>query len=346
MYAAKLMSAQAPPPTLEEIEAKYHRDPPSNVVIDTMVALKIVQHCKQNPNALVTGQLLGLEIGGALHITDCFPLPGRSDEEVEDSGDRHASEMLKSLRDVNVDINTIGWYYSTFLGVHINKFLVDTQYSYQADTPESIVLTYDPLIALHGSIGLQAFRLSDRFMKLCKENSFSKEKLVELNFTFSDMFEEVPVALTSSGLAEAFLSSLGYDNQLQDQYEHLELSTQDFMQKSLEGLSFSFVDLQKEQTNYGNWYRSVAKLEQQQQAFLQKRKAQNVLRVEGGEAPLPEDLRDLEIENPTLFKKPVEPSQLETLLISYKISTHCDQIIHYAGKSLTHQYTAKSLGEL
>jgi len=322
------------------------KNPPTQVVIDTMVALKIVQHCKHNQNALVTGQLLGLEMDGVLHITDSFPLPGKSEEEVDDSNEKHALEMLKLLSDVNVDINTIGWYYSTFLGVHINKFLVDTQYSYQSDTPESIVLTYDPLIASHGNIGLQAFRLSDAFMKLCKENVFTKEKLSEINFTFNDMFEEVPLAVTTSGLSEAFIASLGNDSQTQGQYEHLELSTQDFMQKSLEGLSFSFVDLQKEQTNYGNWYRNVAKLEQQQQAFVQKRKAQNVQRLEAGELPLPEDPRDLEIENPSLFKRPTEPSQLETLLIAYKISTHCDQIIRFAGKSLTHQYTAKSLGEL
>jgi len=346
MYAAKLATTVKPPSSLEEIEAKFHKDPPSKVIIDTMVALKIVQHSKQNPNALVTGQLLGLEIGNELHISDSFPLPGKSEDETEDNSEKYTAEMLKSLRDVNVDDNAVGWYYSTFLGIHINKFLVDTQFSYQSDTPESVVITYDPLIASHGSVSLKAFRLTDIFMKLRKENVFTKDKLAELNFTFNDIFEEVPLSIASGGLAEGYLSTLGFGDQIQDKYEHYQLSTQDFMQKNLEALSFCFADLQKEQTNYANWYRTVAKLEQQQQAFVQKRKADNVRRVEAGEAALPEDIRDLEIENPILFKKPAEPSHIDTLLLSYKISTHCDQIIQYAGKSLTHQYTVKSLEEL
>jgi hypothetical protein len=61
---------------------------------------------------------------------------------------------------------------------------------------------------------------------------------------------------------------------------------------------------------------------------------------------LPEDIRDLEIENPTVFRKPAEPSQLESLLIAHRIHMHCDQVIQFAGKSLTKQYAVKGLGEV
>jgi translation initiation factor 3 subunit H len=310
-----------------------------------MVALKIVQHCKQNLGIPVSGQLLGLEIGYELHVTDSFPLL-RNEEGEEVLSDKYGEEMLKNLREVNVDTNTIGWYQSTYLGVHVKQFLIDVQYCYQQETPESVMLTYDPLVASHGSIGLKAFRLGDLFMKLRKDNSFTKEKLSELNFTFDDIYEEIPIVISSSVLAEGFMASLGFQNQLQDQYEHFELSTHDFMQKNLEALSYCFSDLQKEQLTYGNWHRNVAKQEQLQQQYIQKRKAQNIARAETGEALLPEDVRDLEIENPSLFRKPTEPSQLEALLIAHRINSHCDQVIQFAGKSLTKQYTVKGLSEV
>lgn len=37
--------------------------------------LKIVKHCKEFSPALVTGQLLGLDVGSVLEITNCFPFP-------------------------------------------------------------------------------------------------------------------------------------------------------------------------------------------------------------------------------------------------------------------------------
>ena len=48
------------------------------VQIDGLVALKIVQHCKDNMPALVTGQLLGLDVGSTLEVTHCFPFPVRA----------------------------------------------------------------------------------------------------------------------------------------------------------------------------------------------------------------------------------------------------------------------------
>lgn len=72
-----------------------------------------------------------------------------------------------------------------------------------------------------------------------KVYSFSKAysisfRLAESNFTFHDIFEEIPIEIQAGGLASGFLASLGNQSQLQDQYEHFELSTSEFMQKNLE----------------------------------------------------------------------------------------------------------------
>lgn len=39
------------------------------------VILKIIKHCKEFSPSLVTGQLLGLDVGSVLEVTNCFPFP-------------------------------------------------------------------------------------------------------------------------------------------------------------------------------------------------------------------------------------------------------------------------------
>jgi len=309
------------------------------------VALKIMQHCRQNIPTPVTGQLLGLDVKGELEITDSFPLPLKLDEEGEDTGSDHAYEMMKYLRDVNVDNNTVGWYQSTFLGIHINQFLIDTQFSYQSETKASVVIIYDPLTTSHGGLGFKALRLTEAFMKLQKTVGFTKESLQEHNFSFNDLFEEIPIRLRTSGLGEAFLWQLDSYPQIQDQAESLDLSSNDFMQKNLEGLMYCLTDFQKEQNVFASWQRNITRLEQQQQQIIFKRKAENVARKEKKEPLLSENLADLEIENPAIFKKPPQPSGLESLLIAHRIDHHCCQVNQYAGQTLTKQFVAKSIGD-
>ncbi len=56
-------------------ERKTEEQPLRVVQLDTHVVLKIVKHCKEGFPTLVTGQLLGLDVGQTLEVTDCFPFP-------------------------------------------------------------------------------------------------------------------------------------------------------------------------------------------------------------------------------------------------------------------------------
>ena len=47
------------------------------VQLEGHVILKIVKHCQECAPALVTGQLLGLDVGSTLEVTDSFPFPVR-----------------------------------------------------------------------------------------------------------------------------------------------------------------------------------------------------------------------------------------------------------------------------
>lgn len=144
-------------------ERKTEEQPLRVVQLDTHVVLKIVKHCKEGFPTLVTGQLLGLDVGQTLEVTDCFPFPvsslprsssqtsrggsnlhvaqgmqmlpvlhrrglaislcnqslrldifcsvkSRNDEEDgEGDGASYQLDMMRCLREVNVDNNTVGW---------------------------------------------------------------------------------------------------------------------------------------------------------------------------------------------------------------------------------------------
>jgi hypothetical protein len=47
------------------------------VQIDGLALLKIMQHCDGALPNIVTGQLLGLDVGQTMEVTDCYPFPVR-----------------------------------------------------------------------------------------------------------------------------------------------------------------------------------------------------------------------------------------------------------------------------
>ena len=56
-------------------EAKQEDKALRELRLEGSVVLKIVKHCQESQPFLVTGQLLGLDIGSSLEVTDCFPFP-------------------------------------------------------------------------------------------------------------------------------------------------------------------------------------------------------------------------------------------------------------------------------
>jgi len=168
-----------------------------------------------------------------------------------------------------------------FLGQHLDMpdprnpnalpFLINTHFTYQSGIPNSVVIIYDHLASTHGTLSLKALRLTKTFMEMYKnkEKSFTKERLS--GFTFRDIFEEVPIRLSTTGLATALLYHLETDDSLSDQYESLDLAADDFFEKNLEILQSSLADLQMRQNVYQQWLKNVDRAEKSQQQFLQKR---------------------------------------------------------------------------
>ena len=67
---------------------------------------------------------------------------------------------------------------------------------------------------------------------------------------------------------------------------------------------------------------------------------ENQQRAERGQDPLPEE------DITTIFKKPYEPSRLDSLLTHKQLAQYCDQITDYAGTNFTKLFYANELQKL
>jgi len=295
------------------------------------VIMRIVKHCQENLPDPVTGPLLGLDEGAVLYATDCFGYPQKvNEEDDEGEGSKYQLDMLRCLRDVNVDCNIIGWYQSTYMGSFLNETLVDTQFIYQSEIPKSVVIVYDPLQLAEGK-AFRAFRLKSAFMKKYAENKKALTSGAALAPTTSqEIFQEVPMTIVNPVMVEAFLLDQSRKTN-ENQFAALDLENQSYLEKNITFLLDSLDYLSSEQQKMQYYERLAVRQAQQQKTFTEKRRQENVSRRERGEELLPEQ------EGPA-FKRVQMPSQIDTLLLSNQIQTYCSQIQNFAGDSFGKVY--------
>lgn len=294
-----------------------------SVQLDGQVVLKIVQHCNESLPQLVTGQLLGLDVGHTLEVTDCFPFPvsvGEEEGEDDTAGASYQLDMMRCLREVNVDNNTVGWYQSATMGTFQTVELIETFVNYHENIKKCVCLIYDAHKSSRGSLALKAIRLKDSFIEVFKEGKLSGKDLREANVTWKEVFVEIPIKINNSQLCQALLAELEPDSvATQGDFDRLNLSAAPFLEKNVESLMSCVDDLVTEQGKVTKYHKDVARQAQQTANWLQKRKQENQTRRAAGEEPLPE-------EDPVLFKPIPEPSMLDVYLVANQLSTYCDQI--------------------
>ncbi|KAF9428698.1 hypothetical protein BGZ94_001395 [Podila epigama] len=324
--------------------------PIQSVQLDAMVVLKIVKHCRESIPATVTGQLMGLDVNGVLEVTHSFPMP-KNQESEEFEGSQYQLQMMRCLREVNVDDNSVGWYQSTNMGNFMNQSLIEHQFEFQQALNKSVLIIHDVSRSSMGNLNLRALRLTPAFMKLYKENKFTTEALAKAKLTFSNIFEELPITIRNSALLDALLYELETSDDavevstshlttykrnnagstksvLTPSYDMLDLSMDPYVAKNLEYLMDTIDEHTQEQGNYAYWQRSVERENKKKAAYILNRKTENARRAQSGQAPLPNEDVD------ALFKLPAEPSRLDHLLISGQIDNYCKQINEFAGPTL------------
>lgn len=158
--------------------------------------MKIVKACAATFPTTATGSIVGMDTNGTLQVTNSFPFPtpdtAASDSHPNDhmaasniaaaaprskANVAYQNEMIKQLREVNVDANNVGWYTSANMGNFINTSLIENQYFYQKEINErTVALVHDVSRSSQGALSLRAFRLSPSFMAAYKESKFTTEK--------------------------------------------------------------------------------------------------------------------------------------------------------------------------
>ena len=109
-------------------------------------------------------------------------------------GHEYQMEMMRMLREVNVDNNCIGWYQSMYLGLYNTTTLLENQYNYQTElSPNSVVVLYDPIqTSSQQTLVLKCYRLSDECIAQ-QQNQEEKNAYIDPKH----IFEEIPVTFTN-----------------------------------------------------------------------------------------------------------------------------------------------------
>lgn len=330
------------------------------ICLEGLALLKIVKHCQESLPTTASGSLLGLAVGGGvLEVTHAFPFPEPKSESQNNNNNNNKStldavigkdgdddnngddfleghefqlEMMRMLREVNVDNNCVGWYQSMYMGSYSTTTMLENQLSYQTDlSPNAVVVLYDPMQTAHGNLVLKCYRLTDacvalKTLQANNEESDPKKKQphpqqqatsTTTTTTTSQknaappldpkqIFEEIPIKLRNPGLVRALLCDVSEGSYTEDRidttyFDRLDLSTNAYLEKYLERLCTWVDDLSTEQQKF-----------------------QYYARQRGNKDDSNKD-KDNKDNNNTH-----QPRRMESLLLSNQIRTYCDQVDHFA----------------
>jgi translation initiation factor 3 subunit H len=170
--------------------------PLREVQIEALVAMRIIKHATATFPIPATGFLVGMDVGSQLQITNTFQFPTAALEASSSQDSYHQAdpatiaaaapraksnvayqnEMIKFLREVNVDAQGVGWYMSANMGNFVNSNFIENQHFYQRAADEkTVALVFDASRSSQGSLSLKAYRLSTAFMAAFKEGKFTTE---------------------------------------------------------------------------------------------------------------------------------------------------------------------------
>ncbi|KAB8238817.1 eukaryotic translation initiation factor 3 subunit H [Aspergillus alliaceus] len=349
--------------------------PLTAVKVDALVVMKIIKHSSQSFPTTATGSIVGMDADGTLEITNSFPFPVvemPAESHFDNTAPNPAAaaprakanvayqaEMIRMLREVNVDANNVGWYTSANMGNFVNMNVIENQFFYQKEMNErTVALVHDVSRSAQGSLSLRAFRLSSKFMAAFKENKFTSEELQKSNLRHQDIFVELPVEIHNSHLITTFIHQLQCpsqsaptdlppslaalekspfvkDNVLAPNFDNLSLSIDPFLEKNCDLLLDSIETHHTETNNFQYYQRSLAREQTKITAWQAKRKAENASRAALKQPLLPED------EWQRLFKLPQEPSRLETMLNTRQVEQYSRQVDSFVSATTGKMFAVK-----
>lgn len=308
-----------------------------SVQIEGLAALKIVKHChEEGAGEIAQGILLGLLVDKTLEITNCFPLP-KDDEETANV--HYQADMMRKLRDINVDHFEVGWYQSTFLGKFLDRNFTEAQFHYQKSIEESVVIVYDPLQTNQGVLSFKAYRLTPKLMELYEngDKNFTPELVAKRGMEHNHLIQEIPVNVKTSNLMNTLIAEIEAMSPFQAKEDFLSLATGSYLQKNVHLLIEGTDELCQDAQKLHNYQRNVARQQQQIDAYKQRRTQENDMRKQRGEPPLPEE--DIN----KVFRPLPPPLRLDNMLTSAQIGTYCEQLGEFSTQSFGKLFIAESV---
>ncbi|KJK93597.1 Eukaryotic translation initiation factor 3 subunit H [Metarhizium anisopliae BRIP 53284] len=346
--------------------------PFQTVQVEALVIMKIAKHCSSTFPTIATGSIVGMDQNGVLDITNTFQFPtvegavteGHQNDtsQIAAAAPRqkaniaYQNEMIRHLKEVNVDANNVGWYTSATMGNFVNMGFIENQYHYQKDNDRTVALVYDTSKSSQGNLTLRAFRLTSTFMAAYKEGKFTTESLQKSKLTFRDILAELPINVHNSHLLTSFLhqiptppaeEEIEQPNSVSDlkrdavkpplypSIDSLDLSIDPFLEKTcdllLESIESHYTDL----NNFQFFQRQVTREQAKISQWQGKRKAENAQRAVAKQPPLPED------EWQRLFKMPQEPSRLEGMLNAKQVEQYSKQVDGFTSNVTTKMFAVR-----
>jgi translation initiation factor 3 subunit H len=357
--------------------------------------MKIIKHATQAFPTTATGSLMGMDENGILEVTNCFPFPAvdaPAQEGHQDSASNAAAaaprakanmayqnEMIKYLREVNVDANNVGWYTSTSMGNFINMNTIENQFTYQKELNErTIALVYDVSRSVQGALSIRAFRLSPTFMAAYKDNKFTTEKqvdrlktygpvrltgsfysLTKSGLKYQDIFVEIPLTIHNSHLLTSLLHQLPSEppkEELQFPASLAALKQDTKVPKIPLDPNFDSLDLSidpfLEKTcdllleSIENHHTELNNHQYYQRSLAREQAKiaawQQKRKAENAQRALSKQPPLPEDEWQRLFKLPTEPSRLEILLNSRQVEQYARQVDGFTAGVSSKMFAVKS----
>ncbi|XP_003737547.1 eukaryotic translation initiation factor 3 subunit H [Galendromus occidentalis] len=309
------------------------------VQLDGLVAMKISKHCHEEAGGVTDfaqGVLLGMVDNRCVEVTNCFPCPRHGDEEEYDEQE-YQMEVLRQMRTVNLDHMIVGFYQSAPFGSFFTRPLFESQFSYQDNIEESILLVYDPIKAQKGFLSLRAFRLTEAAFKLCREGEYTLDSFKNNKCSYSELFEEIPVQIRNSHLMNLLQCELSEMVPSHVGKQFLDMSTAFSLERQLQATMECVDTLNQETNKMLNYQRQVMRHAQQKQVALAKRSQENQLRKQRDEPLLPED------EIHKAFKPIPMPPRLDSVLLAGQVESHCDQLSKFSTQNLAKLFMSNAL---
>ncbi|XP_065175620.1 eukaryotic translation initiation factor 3 subunit H-like [Sycon ciliatum] len=315
----------------------------TSVRVDGLVLLRILRHChgysNEAPMDICSGVLQGMINGSVLEVTDCFAAPMESEEDESDETMEYSEQMLRLVREVNSDHVQVGWYISSLERSPFSRMIMESQYQYQRSLSHehSILLLYNPMETLQGRLSLEAYRLSSKAMEVMNEGTFTEKSLHDHKLSWSSMFEQVPLELHRSTLANSLLLELSSSGAVEPPHEFLTVGGGSQLETCMRLMMDTVDDASQDINRYSQFLKQQQRQQQQISAYKMRRQQENAARQQRGEAPLPDE--DLD----KIFKPMQAPQRLDGLIISQQLSSYGKQLKDVASSNLSKLLVLKSM---